>query len=53
MKRHRALSWLAVIIVLVSLTAPIGMAGAAPVDAELAVEVDRMAFDGRVGDIEF
>jgi len=34
MKRHRTLSWLAVIVVMVTLTAPIGMAGAAPAGAE-------------------
>ncbi|MBN1136638.1 MAG: M28 family peptidase [Anaerolineae bacterium] len=30
MKRHRSLSWFAVIVLMVILTAPIGMAGAAP-----------------------
>ena len=34
MKQHRTLSWLAVIVLLVTLTAPIGMAGAAPAEAE-------------------
>jgi PKD repeat protein len=34
MKRHRTLSLLAIIIVLVTLAAPIGMAGAAPAKAE-------------------
>jgi len=34
MKRHRTLSWLVVLIVLLTLTAPIGMAGAAPAKAD-------------------